>query len=86
MEKYGDELTILPSLTDEPQRRHVASFWKVGANLIIRNQGEGWRGEGLVLLYLLISLLLSSFSLPFLICSTTKRGGGQLPCTPFLYM
>lgn len=41
MEKYGDELTILPSLTDEPQRRHVASFWKVGANLIIRNQGEG---------------------------------------------
>lgn len=70
MEKYGDELTILPSLTDEPQRRHVASFWKVGANLIIRNQGEG-----LVFLYLLISLLLSSFSLPFLICSTTKRGG-----------
>lgn len=40
MEKYGDELTILPSLTDKPQRRHVASFWKVGANLIIRNQGE----------------------------------------------
>lgn len=54
MEKYGDELTILPSLTDEPQRRHVASFWKVWANLIIRNQGEG-----LVFLNLLISLLLS---------------------------
>lgn len=82
MEKYGDELTILPSLTDKPQRRHVASFWKVGANLIIRNQGEG---EGLVFLYLLISLLLSSFSLPFLICSTTKRGG-QLPYNPLLYM
>lgn len=80
MEKYGDELTILPSLTDAPQRRHVASFWKVGANLIIRNQGEG-----LVFLYLLISLLLSSFSLPFLICSTTKGGGG-LPYNPFLYM
>lgn len=54
MEKYGDELTILPSLTDEPQRRHVASFWKVWANLIIRNQGEGGGA-----INLLISLLLS---------------------------
>lgn len=62
MEKYGDELTILPSLTDAPQRRHVASFWKVGANLIIRNQGEGGASIPLPFDFTLTFLIFSSIS------------------------
>lgn len=70
MEKYGDELTILPSLTDAPQRRHVASFWKVGANLIIRNQGEGG-GASIPLPF--------DFTLTFLIFFHFLYGGGGTP-------